>query len=50
MSTEPDRDQESTAMIGCRSCGSPSAQAWDTSDGRVLLCQPCAVLHDVGCP
>lgn len=34
----------------CASCGSPSAQAWDTPDGRVRLCAPCAAMHDIGCP
>jgi len=34
----------------CRSCGLSPARAWDTPDGRVALCGPCAVMYDVGCP
>lgn len=34
----------------CASCGSASAQAWDTPEGRVLLCPGCAVTSGIGCP
>ncbi|MFW2336366.1 hypothetical protein [Ilumatobacter sp.] len=34
----------------CRACGLSSAPAWDTADGRVRLCPPCAAMHGIGCP
>jgi hypothetical protein len=42
----PDRIEHES----CVSCGSPSASARDTTEGRVLLCGACVALHDLGCP
>ncbi|MEQ8437621.1 MAG: hypothetical protein RIB65_09005 [Ilumatobacter fluminis] len=46
MSEQHDTDADRS----CRSCGIDPAPAWDTPDGRVHLCQPCAAMHGVGCP
>lgn len=36
--------------VTCVACGSPATQAWDTGDGRVRMCNPCAVANGIGCP
>ena len=33
----------------CRACGLAPSPAWDTADGRIHLCPPCATMHGIGC-
>ena len=34
----------------CVACGSPATQNWDTADGRIRMCAPCATAGDIACP
>lgn len=42
-------DSERDLIPRCVDCGSPSAQAWDTREGRIQMCRPCATMNGIGC-
>ena len=42
-------DSERQAEV-CQLCGGPSPRRWQTPQGPAVLCGPCAVMNDIGCP